>query len=248
MAVNKVLFIGRATDDARDLSSSTGKKIAEFTIAINRRFDKEKADFHRIKVFDKTAEFALKYVKKGEAYAVEGVVRSDNYTNKDGKQVYGYSVIGERVGFEYSCNINDMTITGNVVAEPEVRYTTGEKPMAVIRYRIAVGHGKDKDGKELTDFFNITTFSRSAEFFEKNVKKGTHLFVNGEWQNSSWEDKDGNKCYASGLISNRVELCFRKDKDEDPAGAPVPMLEVPTVSANDFMNIPDSIMEELPFK
>lgn len=233
MALNNLLFVGRATDDAKDCSSN-GKKIAEFTLAINRRFDREKSDFHKVRVFDKTAEMALQYVKKGTSLSISGNIRNDNYTNRDGEKVYGFSIVANNISFENGQSVNMATFCGNVVADPEIRYTQGENSRAVIRYRLAVSRGKDA-----ADFFSVVTFSKSADFFEKNVHKGTPLFVTGEWQNSNWEDKDGKKHYDNVLITERVELGFRNNSNSGGDSA--------TSSGSDFMSIPDGIIEELPF-
>ena len=89
--MNKVILIGRLTKDVDARVASDGKKIARYTLAVDRR--KEGADFISCVAFDRGAEFAEKYLSKGTKIAVEGRILTGSYTNKDGQKVYTTDVI-----------------------------------------------------------------------------------------------------------------------------------------------------------
>ena len=97
--MNYVTLIGRLTRDP-DIRYTQGQDamcIARYTLAVNRR-EKDKdgnsqADFISCIAFRKTAEFAERYLRKGVKIAVEGQIRTDSYTNKDGQKVYTTDVI-----------------------------------------------------------------------------------------------------------------------------------------------------------
>lgn len=96
--MNKVIFLGRVTKDPV-VKSGESTTIANFSLAIERygkQGEDSQADFPRITLFGKNAEHAQQYVKKGQLVLVEGYVRTNSFTNKDGEKVYTTDFIGER--------------------------------------------------------------------------------------------------------------------------------------------------------
>lgn len=102
--INNFIGIGRTTKDIDLRYSQNGTAIANFTIAITRRFDKEKTDFIRCIAFKKTAELIAQYVKKGNQIGIEGSIQTGSYQDKEGKTVYTTDVIVNNVQFLESRN------------------------------------------------------------------------------------------------------------------------------------------------
>ena|SRR5690625_2961345 len=102
--INNFIGIGRTTKDIDLRYSQNGTAIANFTIAITRRFDKEKTDFIRCIAFKKTAELIAQYVKKGNQIGIEGSIQTGSYQDKEGKTVYTTDVIVNNVQFLESKN------------------------------------------------------------------------------------------------------------------------------------------------
>lgn len=100
--MNQFVFCGRTTREPEIKYTSDGKAIAKFTLAVDRRFKKDTADFFDITAFGGTAEFIEKYVQKGTKLIVTGSVQNNNYTNKEGKKIYGTAFIAEYVEFAES--------------------------------------------------------------------------------------------------------------------------------------------------
>ena len=123
----------------------------------------------------------------------------------------------------------------------EARYSQGEGSMCVARYTLAVDRKIKKEGEANADFINCVAFGKQGEFAEKYLKKGTKIIVTGRIQTGSYTNKDGQKVYTTDVVVEEHEFCESKGaSDEKPA-------PVSKVDADGFMNIPDSIQEELPF-
>ena len=100
--MNLAILMGRLTKDPDISTSQNGTQIARYTIAIDRIGKDQGADFISCVAFNKSAEFADKYLKKGTKIAVEGAIRTGSYTNKDGQKVYTTDVIVNRQEFAES--------------------------------------------------------------------------------------------------------------------------------------------------
>ena len=102
--MNLIVLCGRLTRDP-EVRTANGNTIARYALAVDRRFKREgqpDADFFNCTVFGKGAEFAEKYLKKGTKIIVQGRMESDNYTDKNGNKVYGWTVIVENQEFAES--------------------------------------------------------------------------------------------------------------------------------------------------
>lgn len=91
--MNVALLCGNVTRDPDVRETQSGMKIARYTIAINRRGKNDDADFIQCTVFDRGAEFAEKYVRKGTRLIVRGHIQTGSYTDRDGKKIYTTDVI-----------------------------------------------------------------------------------------------------------------------------------------------------------
>ena len=102
--MNKVILMGRLTKDPEvRYTQSTNLTVANFSIAVNRRFkregDTETADFFNIVAWNKTGEFVGKYFKKGQQVIVSGRLQNRNWTDQQGVKHYATDVIAEEVDF-----------------------------------------------------------------------------------------------------------------------------------------------------
>lgn len=109
--MNKVILMGRLTRDpeVRYGQGDSSSSVARFSIAVDRRFKREgdpDADFFNCTAFGRQADFVEKYLKKGTKMLITGRVQNDNYTNKDGQQVYSVQIIVDEMEFAESKNSN----------------------------------------------------------------------------------------------------------------------------------------------
>ena len=94
--MNLTVSIGNMTDDPKITNFDSGKKKAEFNLALNR--GKEGADFPRFIAWEQRAELIEKYTHKGSKLMVEGHIHTGSY-EKEGKKVYTTDVIVDRIEF-----------------------------------------------------------------------------------------------------------------------------------------------------
>jgi single-strand DNA-binding protein len=91
--MNLFIASGRTTNEPETRYTNDGKAVASFNFAVNRIFDKENSDFFKCVAFGKTAETIEKLVKKGTKLLIEGEMRNNNYTDKNGTKRYEMQVI-----------------------------------------------------------------------------------------------------------------------------------------------------------
>lgn len=127
--------------------------------------------------------------------------------------------------------MNKFIGMGRLTRDPEITTTNTGTQMA--RYSIAVDRKFKKEGQPAADFFNCVSFGKQAEFCEKYLKKGTKVVVSGSIQIDNYTTKTGEKRTNVNVMVDDIEFAESKGDKTD--------------NKNDFVNIPDSIIEELPF-
>ena len=137
---------------------------------------------------------------------------------------------------------------GRLTRDPEVRYTQGERSMAVARYTLAIDRRvarKSQDGDEQTaDFINIVAFDRAGEFAEKYFRQGMRVLVSGRIQTGSYTNKEGQRVYTTDIIADDQE--FADSKNTSAEGKTAPEMGKPI--GDGFMSIPNGVEDEgLPF-
>lgn len=116
--MNKVVLLGRLTKDVELKQTPNGVSVVNFTIAVNRRFDKEQADFINCIAWRSTAEFVAKYFSKGSSIAVVGSIQTGSY-EKDGQKVYTTDVNVEEVYFAGSKASNESGASESIGNVPQ---------------------------------------------------------------------------------------------------------------------------------
>ena len=105
--------MGRLTRDPDVKQTQSGRIVARFTLAVdrniskaNRREDQQTADFIGCVAWEKTAEFAERFLSKGKRVLLEGRIQTGSY-EKDGEKRYTTDVIAERIEFADSRRQDD---------------------------------------------------------------------------------------------------------------------------------------------
>jgi single-strand DNA-binding protein len=89
---------------------------------------------------------------------------------------------------------NNVTLIGNLVDDPELRFTPSGVAMAKIR--LAVNRrwrGNDGEWQEDTSFFTGTVWREQAESAAESLQKGARVIVTGRLEQRSWETPEGDK-------------------------------------------------------
>jgi len=99
--INRVVLVGRLVRDPELRTTTTGKSVCDFTIAVQKKIKPQDgspdADFFRVNAWEKTAEFVANYLSKGRLVAVDGRLQSRKYTASDGANREVVEVVAESV-------------------------------------------------------------------------------------------------------------------------------------------------------
>ena len=105
-SVNKWLGIGNLGRDPETRYTASGEAICNFSIACTESWKdkqtgemRERTEWHRVKFFNRLAEIAGEYLKKGRQVYIEGSIRTDKYTDKEGIERYAVEIVAEEVLF-----------------------------------------------------------------------------------------------------------------------------------------------------
>jgi single-strand DNA-binding protein len=100
--MNKVILIGRMTKDPETRYTQSGTAVATFTLAVDRRFNKEgqpSADFVPCVAWNKLAEVIANNLAKGRKVGIEGRLQVRSYDAQDGSKRYVTEVIVDELDF-----------------------------------------------------------------------------------------------------------------------------------------------------
>ena len=107
--------------------------------------------------------------------------------------------------------MNKVILCGRLTAKPELRYTGSNKPYA--RFTLAVNRPRIKDKEQEVDFINCIAWRNTAEFVNKYFDKGQEILISGRIQNSTYEDKDGNKRTNTDIVVEEVKFVGSKKQE-----------------------------------
>ena len=82
--------------------NSNNTNVTRFSVAVNRRFAKDKTDWFNVVCFGKLSDTASQYLHKGSKVNIIGRPQPDSYTNKDGQRVNTFDVIADEIEFAES--------------------------------------------------------------------------------------------------------------------------------------------------
>jgi single-strand DNA-binding protein len=102
--VNKVILVGNLGADPETRYTASGTAICTFNLATSESWtDKqsgekqERTEWHRVKIFGRLAEIAQEYLKKGRQVYIEGSIRTDKYSDKNGIERYATDIIANEM-------------------------------------------------------------------------------------------------------------------------------------------------------
>lgn len=101
--LNSVILMGRLVADPELRTTTTGKSVASFRVAVDRGYSKNAAertaDFINIVAWEQTANFVCRYFTKGSMIAIQGSLQSRQYEDKTGAKRTAFEVIAREVSF-----------------------------------------------------------------------------------------------------------------------------------------------------
>lgn len=152
-SVNKVILIGNLGSDPEVRYLESGSAVAKFSIATTESYTNkngervDNTEWHRIELWEGLAKVAEKYLKKGSQVYIEGRLRTDNWTDKEGQQKSGVTIransltmLGAAPGSNPSGDNN-----GNQGYAPSTAPRTNQAPRAADPVPPAMAAGNDDD-------------------------------------------------------------------------------------------------------
>lgn len=147
--------------------------------------------------------------------------------------------------------MNRVILMGRLTRDPDVRYSQGERAMAIARYTLAVDRRgrRNQEGNEQTaDFINCVAFDKAGEFAEKYFRQGMRVLISGRIQTGSYTNKDGAKVYTTDIVVEDQEFADSKGATAPGEGPRQTNRPEPSSVGDGFMNIPDGLEDDgLPF-
>ena len=130
--MNRVILMGRLTRDPEVRYTTSGKSVASFSLAVDRRMARRDAnegqptaDFINVVAWEKSADFVAKYFHKGNRMLVEGRLQTRNYDAKDGTKRYVTEVISDNIEFCESKNASSGGYNNDVPFPDDNDYSGG---------------------------------------------------------------------------------------------------------------------------
>jgi single-strand DNA-binding protein len=113
--------------------------------------------------------------------------------------------------------INNVVITGRLVADPELRYTPNG--VAVANFTVAVNRSfVNAEGEREADFINCVAWKGTAETIANHLNKGTLAGYQGALQTRSYENSEGQRVWVTEVVvSSMTFLESKKEQEKTPA-------------------------------
>jgi single-strand DNA-binding protein len=141
--------------------------------------------------------------------------------------------------------VNRVMLIGNLGKDPDVQYLEGN--IAVAKFSLATTETvKDRSGKLIsqTEWHTVVLWRGLAELAQKYLHKGSLVYIEGRLRTRSWEDKEGNKKFATEVVGDNLIML---DKRTDITSHP----HIPTEGMEGHGNTDtppiDEQSEDLPF-
>ena len=97
--LNCAVLMGRLTADPVLKTTTSGKDVCSFTIAVDRSGTEKKADFINIVAWDSGARFVTTYFSKGSMIAVQGAIQTGTYQTQKGEKRTAFEVVARELSF-----------------------------------------------------------------------------------------------------------------------------------------------------
>ena len=130
--MNKVVLMGRLARDVDARQTQSGKTVARFTLAVDRRQGKntqgqQTADFLNIVAWERLADFCSNYLQKGTKILLEGQLQSRSYEAQDGSKRYVTEVVARDIEFAESKGSQSNTqqigqVQGTAVTDDDIPF------------------------------------------------------------------------------------------------------------------------------
>ena len=107
--------------------------------------------------------------------------------------------------------VNRVMLIGNLGKDPDIQFLEGN--IGVAKFPLATTETyKDRGGKTVsqTEWHTVVLWRGLAELAQKYLHKGSLVYIEGRLRTRSWEDKDGNKKFATEVVGDNLIMLDKK--------------------------------------
>jgi single-strand DNA-binding protein len=117
--------------------------------------------------------------------------------------------------------LNDVKIIGNLVHNPDVRFTPKGTPVANLSLGINETYTVEDEKRQITTFVDVQVWGPSAENLGKMVRKGQEILIEGALRQDRWEDKQTGQNRSKLYVkADRWQFTQYKRQEESTEAAP----------------------------
>ncbi|WP_319559952.1 single-stranded DNA-binding protein [Marispirochaeta sp.] len=109
--------------------------------------------------------------------------------------------------------LNTIQLEGNLVKDPQRKETPKGTPVCTFSVASNRYYRQDEENKQEVSFFDVETWSDTAETCAKVLKKGRGVRILGRLKQDRWEDADGKNQYRIKIVADRVEFQTQFNKN-----------------------------------
>ncbi len=113
--------------------------------------------------------------------------------------------------------VNRVMLIGNLGKDPEMQFLEGN--IAVAKFSLATTETyKDRNGKQIsqTEWHTVVLWRGLAELAQKYLHKGSLVYIEGRLKTRSWEDKEGNKKFATEIVGDNLIMLDKRTDGTQP--------------------------------
>lgn len=115
-------------------------------------------------------------------------------------------------------NLNSILLEGNLVADPELRYTPKGAPVCSFSVACNRYFKQEEELQQEVSYFDITTWNRLAEVCNEYLSKGRGVRIVGRLKQDRWEDAEGKTRSKVHIVAEHVEFKPKfKTEEAEPA-------------------------------
>ena len=129
--------------------------------------------------------------------------------------------------------MNKAILIGRLTRDPELRYTSSNRPVCQFTIAIDRPFTNQASGQREADFINVVAWDRTGENVGKFMTKGRLIAVEGRIQTRNYDNNEGRKVYVTEVVASNVQ--FLESRNATPSGN------------NGFASMPEPPVERTPY-
>ena len=146
---------------------------------------------------------------------------------------------------------NKVSLIGHLGSDPEIRRLEGGD--AVARFSVATNENyRDRAGnwQTITDWHNVVAWRGLAERVERDLKKGSFVFLEGKLKTRKWQDKEGNDRYTTEVVAGMLRMLDKRESSDSSLAQGIPGTETSMEKSSPSTETTSPVQEmddDLPF-